>query len=129
MIMRLLLFVGLVLATWRVTRLLVVDKIRPVAVVRWWFISTFGHVNEEGQIAGGKRLGWLGWSIAYLWTCMWCMSPWVAAALWGLASWRHVSVPYPWLMIVLGSGAAGLLHMIEYEHEQRVEGRDRAAKS
>lgn len=122
--MRYLLFVGLVIATWRVTRLLVLDKIRPVAAVREWFISMFATVDESGMIVGGRRNGWIGWSLAYVWTCMWCMSPWVGAALWGLARWRHVDVPYPWLMIACGSGLAGILGEAESISDQRYKLRE-----
>lgn len=126
--MRVLLFVGMVVATWRVARMLVLDAVRPVAAVREWFIYTFGVIDEKGHIVGGKRLGWIGWSLAYVWTCLWCMSPWAGAAIWGLAELGHVDVSYPWLIIACGSGLAGVMGMIEHEHEQRSEARDREAK-
>lgn len=112
---------GLIVAIWRITRLLVLDAVPPVRAARNWFIRTFGQVDTEGNIIGGRRWGWLGFSLAYVWTCMWCMSPWVGGALWALAVYvAHQSVAFPWLVIAAGSGLAGLLNMVEGEHEQRM---------
>ncbi len=52
------LVVGLVLAIWRVTRLLVVDTLPAVRVVREWFISTFGVVSEDGEVVAGRGYRW-----------------------------------------------------------------------
>ena len=110
--MTLLLFVGLVLANWRVSRLLVKDEFPPVLALRIWIFKTFATVNDDRQVVGGKRWGILGYSIAYIFTCMWCMSFWVGLALWGLADWR-LSVPYPWLIIAAGSGLSGIMALVE----------------
>jgi hypothetical protein len=112
---------GLIVAIWRVTRLLVLDEVPPVRATRNWFIRTFGVIDADGNIVAGRRWGWLGFSLAYVWTCMWCMSPWVGGALWALAVYvAHQSVAFPWLVIAAGSGLAGLLNMVEGEHEQRM---------
>jgi len=105
--MRLLLFVALVLAIWRTTRLLVVDEFPPVRAVREWFITTFGEISKAGEITGGKRLGGIGHALAYVWDCPWCMSVWAGAGIVALADWR-LDVPYPWLIVAAGSLAAGL---------------------
>ena len=110
--MALLLFVGLVIANWRVSRLLVKDEFPPVLALRIWVFKTWAAVNEERQVIGGKRWGILGYSIAYVFTCMWCMSFWVGLVLWGLADWR-LSVPFPWLAIAAGSGLSGIMALVE----------------
>lgn len=117
---RVLLAVGMVVAVWRGTRLLVADSFPPVRAVREWFIATFGVVNADGELVGGKRLGGLGFALAYVWTCSWCMSVWVGGAVWAAADWR-LSVPFPWLILAAGSALAGVMNMIEGEHDQRFE--------
>lgn len=120
---RLVLALGMILAIWRLTRLLVVDELPPVRAVREWFIKTFATISPDGDMVGGKRFGWLGHAIAYIWTCQWCMSVYVGGAVWWAADWR-LSVPFPWLIIALGSGLSGLLAMVEAEHDQRWKLRD-----
>ena len=122
--MTIVLIVLLIVATWRGTRLLVKDDLPPVRLLREWFIHTFGAVDGLGKLVGGRRWGLVGYSIAYVWTCSWCMSVWVGVALVALADWR-LSVPYPWLIVAAGSGLSGLLGMLEYRVDQRAEQADR----
>ena len=103
---------------WRVTRLLVQDQFPPVRAIREWFIRTWGVVDPDGAITGGRRLGGIGYAVAYLWTCPWCMSVWVAAGTVAVADWR-LSVPLPWLVAGLGAGLSGVLAWVEVEHDQR----------
>lgn len=114
--MTLLLFVGLVVAIWRVSRLLVKDEFPPVLAIRAWVFRELGQVDHEGHIIAGRKWGPvpadLSYAIAYVFTCMWCMSFWVGLALWGLADWR-LSVPYPWLIIAAGSGLSGMMALVE----------------
>ncbi len=117
---RVLLAAGMVVAVWRATRLLVVDSFPPVRAVREWFISVFGAVSPEGELVGGKRLGGVGFALAYVWTCSWCMSVWVGGAVWAAADWR-LSVPFPWLILAAGSALSGVMNMVEGEHDQRFE--------
>lgn len=121
---RLVLAVGMVVAVWRLTRLLVVDEWPPARAVREWFISTFGVVDGDGALVGGRRWGWVGHAVAYVWTCPWCMSPYVGGLVWWAADWR-LSVPFPWLILAAGSGLAGVMSWVESEHEQRWKLRDR----
>lgn len=121
---RLVLAVGMIAAVWRLTRLLVVDEWPPVRATREWFIRTFGISDAAGNLTGGRRLGGLGYAVAYIWTCPWCMSPYVGALVWWAADWR-LSVPYPWLILAAGSGMSGVMSWIESEHEQRWKLRDR----
>jgi len=87
------------LATYRVTRLLVTDTLPLVAVPRYRVITYLVWTDPaDGHIVAPRRWGTLGWSLAYLVTCPWCMSGWVAAALvvGECLTLRHV--PYPWLL-------------------------------
>lgn len=114
---------GMVLTIWRVTRLLVKDEFPPTAALRAWHIDTFGQRHSQtGELIGGKRWGALGFSIAYVWSCMWCMSFWVGLALWWLAvGAAGIDVPWPWLLVAAGSGASGLIGSIEARIDQRYE--------
>lgn len=102
------LFFGLMAAIATLTRLLVADSFPPVAKVREWFIKTFAIIDEKGRIVGGKRWAVLGFSLAYVWTCRWCMSIYVGLVVWAIADWASpLSVPYPWLILVGGRILAG----------------------
>ena len=120
--------IGLVLATWRVTRLLVVDTLPAVRIVREWFVKTFGKVNDDGEVYAGKGYPWIAWltySIAYVWTCPWCMSPWVGLALWQLTDRvAGIDVPLPWFVIAAASLLAGWDANLQGEHDQRWQVRD-----
>lgn len=118
--MTVLLVLGLSVATWRTTRLLIRDEFPPVRALREWVIATWGIVDKDGHIVGGRRLGGIGYTLAYLWTCPWCMSIYVAAAVVGVADWR-LSVPLPWLVGVLGAGLTGMMAWLEDAHDQRDE--------
>lgn len=114
---------GMILATWRTTRLLVKDEFPPTARIRAKFIDTFGLLSlRTGELIGGKRWGALGFTVAYIWSCMWCMSFWVGLALWGVADGLlGLHVPWPWLLIAAGSGASGLIGSIEARIDQSYE--------
>lgn len=116
--MNVLLMLGLLVAVWRVTRLLVRDEFPPVRKIREWMIATFAVVNGEGEIVAGRRWGGLGYAVGYVWTCPWCMSVWVGLGVWAAADWR-LSVPYPWLLVAAGSGLSGVLEWVESGVEQR----------
>ena len=126
--MTLLLFLCLAVAVVRVTRLLVLDEFPPTRAIREWFIATFATADADGNVIPDVprwgRLAPAAHSIAYVFTCAWCMSFWVGLAVWALADWR-LSVPYPWLMIALGSLLAGLISQYESQHELRWKLRDR----
>jgi hypothetical protein len=124
--MTILLFVGLVLAIARTTRLLVVDEWPPVKRLRGWIDATFWRGEHEPTAATRWLRFWrgVGHAFAYVWTCPWCMSVWVGFAIWGLADWR-LSVPYPWLIVASGSLVAGWLGNLDAEHDQRWELRQR----
>lgn len=107
-----------VVATWRITRLLVRDEFPPVRAVRDWVTTTFADVTPSGELTPSKQWGVLGHTVAYLWTCTWCMSVWVGAGVvFTLGHW--LSVPLPWLVVAAASAGAGLLNMVDVEHDQR----------
>lgn len=116
-----LLWFGLIVATARVTRLLVKDEFPPTRVVREWFIQSFARHNAAGELAREPSFGpfaGLMYSIAYIWTCPWCMSVWVSAGLWWIAVWAGFSVPLPWLMMAAASLLAGWLGSWDERIEQ-----------
>lgn len=95
-----LLVVLLCLATYRATRLLVVDEFPPIAATRDWITDKAGPYS----------------SIAYLVHCPWCTGMYVAAGLVAgtdlLTDW---SVPVPALLILVASGVTGLIATVEPE--------------
>ncbi len=112
----------------RATRLLVVDEWPPVAALRAWFVRTFATVDRLGTVVRDRkrwgRLAGLGYSIAYVWTCPWCMSIWAGAAVWGVGVW------WPWIIwpsavVALGSLLAGWDSNLQGEHDQRWKLADR----
>lgn len=119
-----LLWFGLIVAIWSTTRLLIKDEFPPVRVTRDWFVATFGVRDERtGELVGG-RPGWgvVGYSIAYIWTCPWCMSVWVGIALWLFADYAlGFSVSLPWLLIAAGRVLTGLAGMLEARIDQNYE--------
>jgi hypothetical protein len=142
-----LLALGLVVAIWRATRLLVVDEFPPIKGMRVWTIRTFGQVDGAGALTGGRGPRWgdlageltvgvhvvraaagvlrgFNHAVAYVWTCPWCMSVWAGAGLVWAADWR-LSVPFPWLIVAAGSALSGAMSWIEAEHDQRWELRQR----
>lgn len=98
-----------VLATHRLTRLVVRDEVPLVALPRDWILDRFGLYDDSGELIGGLRWGKLGWAIAYVFTCDWCMSIWVGYGLL-LVTWlTGVDMPVPWLVPLVASSITGLL--------------------
>ncbi len=114
----------MLVAIWRVTRLLVVDEWPPTRALREWIVQAFADVAADGKVVRG-RWGGVGLAVAYLWTCQWCMSVWVGAWLVSLTT-VYMSVPAPWLVVAAGSCVAGVMSWVEAEHEQRWQARDAA---
>lgn len=131
--MTFLLFAGLALAIVRVTRLLVVDEFPPVRLLREWILKACWNHDIADDAATPQRCQrfvfaarYAGHSFAYVWTCPWCMSFWVGLGVWALTDRvSALSVPFPWLVVAVGSLLSGLLAMIEGEHEQRYKLRER----
>lgn len=125
----------MVLGIARLTRLLVKDAFPPVRLVRDWIDAHWWDHDIEAGRARPKTVKrrrwfwrWVGHSIAYVWTCDWCMSVWVGFGAWAVADWgTTISVPYPWLIVAAGSLLAGWLGNLQSEHDQRYEARAREA--
>ena len=126
-----LLWIGLIVASWRTTRLLIKDEFPPVRLVREWIIDTFWQDDIDRKhpraVAQGDPTRWIwfwrnvGHSLAYIWTCPWCMSVYVAAALWGIAVCQGFSVPLPWLLIAAASGFSGVMGAWDARTDQAYE--------
>jgi hypothetical protein len=111
-----LLVVLVVVATHRLTRLVVADEIPLVKVPRDRMV---GWLDPDQP---GRRAPWGGFgrSVAYLLGCPWCMSIWVGGALVWLTVQVH-GLPVPWLVWLAASSCTGWAASAESEHEQRWE--------
>lgn len=117
---RVLLALALIVTIWRVTRLLLIDEFPPARWLRGAFLR-LGVPDDRGNLVGGIGPRWISWlthSIAYIWTCPWCMSVWAGAAVVAIADVRF-SVPLPWCIVAIASLVTGLSSQSEAEHEQR----------
>jgi hypothetical protein len=116
-----LLLVLYALTVHRVSRLLVADSLPVIARPRDAIQRYFGEYDRQGNLIGGRQLGVVGWSIAYLLGCPWCMSVYVGTGL-IFGPLGDVSIPLPWLWVAASSTVAGLLGgIVESEHELRYE--------
>ena len=111
--MTLLWALALMITTWRVTRILVVENFPPTRAVRDWVLDTFGVFDESGAVVRGWRWGGLGYTIAYLWTCQWCMSVWVGALVYAAWWWLGPTVMLPVVVVAAASGLSGLISIID----------------
>lgn len=92
------LWLGIVLSSWRLTRIIVRDSFPPIAV-------------QRARVA--ERWGEASWQ-AYLSTCTWCAGVWVSGVV-VLATWFVLDgLPVPWLMWGAASAVTGLLGSIDY---------------
>jgi hypothetical protein len=99
-------FILMTLATYRLTRLLVVDNFPPILYVREKLTG-----DEE---TNKPSLPWVPWWLEYLAGCYWCMSVWVAGGM-TLAVTLSIGLPYP--LLVWGGIAAlapWLSHIEDY---------------
>lgn len=100
-----------VLAVYRVTRLLIVDKILevPREKVQNFFEDRWIRKHEIEDPDTWRS------SIAYLLGCMWCASIWVSCALY-LVFWASIGQYPVWFFIVcvsVASAITGLIHTWE----------------
>lgn len=118
-----LLILLLVLATYRVTRLIIEDSFPPIAVPRdhlinWWapdeeWILAKDRHGAYKHPKANPHWGALGRSLRYLFTCPWCMSVWVGTAIvWGTDVW-FAHVPLPVFVVAAASGLTGLMSALE----------------
>lgn len=111
-----------VLAIARVTRLVTTDKLSErlrTAVIRWAYVRKYPacRIGTRGMRAEALRLMVNTGEqpmLAYLITCRWCMSIWVAAAATPLIVWYGTSRPLFWVAFALAaSHLTGLLAKLE----------------
>lgn len=111
-------------ATYRLTRLVTRDQLPLVAGLRerlllFWYPEFAEEKSRQRYEARRGRTpkphwGGLGWSLAYLVTCDWCVSVWVGAGV-VLAEWFWTSRlrPLGWvvaaLLVGLSSAVTGLV--------------------
>lgn len=107
----------LLVGTHRATRILTRDKLPLVHVPREAFVCRWGvfddAVGPERRLSmNGKPTNVFMSSLAYLWTCDWCMSIWVGAGLTYL-TWRFPETMLWVLGALTASTATGLLTKAE----------------
>lgn len=108
-----LIYVLIVLVTFRTTRLIIEDTFPPVGVPRekllnWWSPTP----DERGQTSGTPHWGALGRSLRYLFSCPWCMSVWVGALVTYIFT-IYVSVPLPYAAWIVAAAGTGLIASVE----------------
>jgi uncharacterized protein DUF1360 len=93
-----LLLVGMALATFRLTRLVVEDDFPPVELGRAWVRSVRPVQNKEGD-----PNGWRWWWGGELVSCYWCASGWISGGtvliVWAL---HGMALPVLWWFAVWG---------------------------
>lgn len=88
-------FALMTLASYRITRLLVVDNFPPILYVR--------EILTGDEEIGKAPASWVPWWLEYLAGCYWCMSVWVSGFT-TLAVTLASDLPYP--LLVWGGSAA-----------------------
>lgn len=102
------------LATHRLTRLLTRDHLPLVAVPREKIVNYLdpATVVDGVPVFPAPRRPWgvVGWSLAFLLECDWCMSVWAAGAIVAAEVYGfHLAVPYPLLLVGAASTVTGLI--------------------
>lgn len=98
------------LAVYRLTRLLTRDHLPLIAVPREAIVNYLDPVMvvDGTPVSPTPRRPWgtVGWSLAFLLGCDWCMSVWVSA---GVVVGEHYWVGVPWpLVVLLGLSASAV---------------------
>jgi hypothetical protein len=106
------------LAVHRLTRLLTRDHLPLIAVPRQKIVE---YLDPAGVVDGvpvvptpTRPWGVVGWSLAFLLECDWCMSVWVAAAVVGVETWQ---LRLGWLFAVLLGLTASSVTGLVAQHE------------
>lgn len=107
----------IMLASYRLTRLITRDKLPLIALPRDKFVERWGVYEDEtdksipigvrDRIQDGRRTNLFMRSLAYLWECDWCMGIWIAAGVVYAATF-YVDVPYPVLQWLAASAVTGI---------------------
>lgn len=104
-----LIIVLMVLSSYRLARLLVHDAFPPIAWLRDKFTGPYERAPGDPH-----RVTRVPYWLAYLWTCMWCMTVWTAGGVTVLV-WLTIGLPAP--LLVWGgvaTGAALLSHLEDF---------------
>lgn len=102
----------LVLASFRLTHLLVFDEI--TAFLRNPFLSVSYEADPAGQLVRTVHLkgtGWRRW-IGSLLSCHWCVGIWTTAAL--VVLFFYVPAAYPLILVLAIAGAAAVIETKMY---------------
>ena len=110
------------LAVHRATRLVTRDHLPLIAAPRSAIVNYLDPpaVIDDVVVDPPPRRPWgiVGWSIAFLLECDWCMSIWVGGGIVALEVFVfHLNVPYPLLLWAAASTVAGLIAQHEPEPE------------
>lgn len=108
------LYLLITLVTYRITRLVIKDTFPPVGVPREHLINWWDPDDEWiAERAGPESLpqphwGAVGRSLRYLFTCPWCMSPWIGVIVVYVFT-LFVSVPLPVVAVIVAAAGTGLI--------------------
>jgi hypothetical protein len=105
-------FVVLILASFRLTHLIVFDEI--TSVIRDPFVKVIYERDESGQMVRNIQIedsGWRHW-MGLLLSCHWCTGIWASLALVALYLWLPSSFPLHLILAV--AGAASFIESKQY---------------
>ena len=110
-----LIYLLIVLVTYRVTRLVIKDTFPPLGVPRdhlinWWDPDDEWKIDRmsRGHDEPKPHWGAFGRSLRYLFQCPWFMSVWVGAGVVYVFTF-YVSVPLPYAIWIVATAANGLI--------------------
>lgn len=100
------LLVLLALASYRITRLVVIDSILDEA--REWFFQKLDYKHNKTTNTYNSR-NFLIQKLSYLLQCTWCVGVWVSGFVYWLYS-QDIMIP---LYVAAIAGAQGMIHALE----------------
>lgn len=108
-----LIYVLIILVTFRVTRMIIEDTFPPIGVPRRRLMNWWDPTNDpSAPLAAQPHWGAFGRSLRYLFSCPWCMSVWVGAAVVWIFT-LYVSVPLPYAAWIVAAAGTGLIATAE----------------
>jgi hypothetical protein len=98
-------FIVLILASFRLTHLIVFDEI--TAVIRDPFVKVTYDRDDSGQVVRNIKIEGTGWrhTIGLFLSCHWCVGIWSSAALIALYIWLPVTFPLHLILAIAGAAA------------------------
>ncbi|MGZ9584748.1 DUF1360 domain-containing protein [Paenibacillus marinisediminis] len=102
-------FILLLLASYRLTRLIVFDEI--TSFIRRPFIKEQYVTDESGKLMSvmEEKGGWFHTFMGKLLSCYWCMGVWSSVFIVGVYLFVPEIVSIPFTLILAVAGAAGIL--------------------